>query len=30
MEEVFLAILGGDEAESAVGDDLLNGPGGHN
>ena len=23
MEEVFLPILGGDEAEAAIGDDLL-------
>src|SRR4029078_10548467 len=29
MEEVFLLILGGDEAEAAVGDDLLDGTGGH-
>jgi hypothetical protein len=30
MEEVFLSVLGGDEAEAAVGDDLLDGTGGHN
>jgi hypothetical protein len=29
MEEVFLLILGGDEAEAAIGDDLLDGTGGH-
>src|SRR4029079_12636673 len=29
MEEVFLRILSGDEAEAAVGDDLLDGSGGH-
>src|SRR3954453_6733604 len=29
VEEVFLRILGGDEAEAAVGDDLLDGTGGH-
>jgi hypothetical protein len=29
MEEVFLPILGGDEAEAAIGDDLLDGTGGH-
>src|SRR6185436_10871463 len=29
MEEVFLRILGGDEAEAAVGDELLDGSGGH-
>ena len=29
MEEVFLAILGGDKAKSAVGDDLLDCSGGH-
>ena len=29
MEEVFLRILGGDEAEAAIGDDLLDGTGGH-
>jgi hypothetical protein len=30
MEEVFLLIVGGDEAESAIGNDLLDGSGGHN
>jgi hypothetical protein len=25
MEEIFLSILGGDEAEAAFGDDLLYG-----
>src|SRR6476661_5460885 len=29
MEEVFLLILGGDEAEPAVCDNLLDGTGGH-
>ena len=29
MEEVFLRILGDDEAEAAIGDDLLDGTGGH-
>ena len=29
MEEVLLLILGGDEAEAAIGDDLLDGTGGH-
>ena len=29
MEEVFLRVLGGDETEAAVGDDLLDGTGGH-
>src|SRR4026207_1337642 len=29
MEEVFLRILGGDEAKAATGDDLLDGTGGH-
>jgi hypothetical protein len=29
MEEVFLRILGGDEAEAAIGDDLLDGSCGH-
>jgi len=29
MEEVFLLILGGNKAEAAIGDDLLNGTGGH-
>ena len=29
MEEVFPCVLGGDEAEAAVGDDLLDGTGGH-
>jgi hypothetical protein len=29
MEEVFLAIFGGDKAEAAIGNDLLNGTGGH-
>src|SRR4029077_1607795 len=29
MEEVFLRILGRDEAEAAIGDDLLDGSGGH-
>lgn len=29
MEEVFLLILGDDEAEAAIGDDLLDGTGGH-
>src|SRR5438552_338931 len=29
MEEVFLAILGRDEAKAAIGDDLLDGTGGH-
>ena len=29
MEEVFLPILGGDEAEAAIGDDLLDCTGGH-
>ena len=29
MEEIFLRILCGDEAEAAVGDDLLDGSGGH-
>ena len=29
MEEVFLRILGGDEAEAAIGNDLLDGTGGH-
>jgi hypothetical protein len=29
MEEVFLPILCGDEAEAAIGDDLLDGTGGH-
>jgi hypothetical protein len=30
VEEVFLAVLGRNEAEAAVGDDLLDGTGGHN
>jgi hypothetical protein len=30
MEEVFLPILGGNEAKAALGDDLLDGTGGHN
>ena len=29
MEEVFLRILGSDEAKAAIGDDLLDGSGGH-
>ena len=29
MEEVLLRILGGDEAEAAIGNDLLDGSGGH-
>jgi hypothetical protein len=29
MEEVFLRILGGDEAEAAIGDDFLDRTGGH-
>jgi hypothetical protein len=29
VEEVFLRILGGDEAKAAIGDDLLDGTGGH-
>ena len=29
MEEVLLLILGGDEAEAAIGNDLLDGTGGH-
>src|SRR3990172_2263621 len=29
VEEVFLRILGGDEAKAAIGDDLLDGSGGH-
>jgi hypothetical protein len=29
MEEVFLLILSGDEAEAAIGNDLLDGTGGH-
>jgi hypothetical protein len=29
MEEVFLAIFGGDESEAALGDDLLDSTGGH-
>src|SRR5438552_13267676 len=29
MEEIFLAILGRDEAKAAIGDDLLDGTGGH-
>jgi hypothetical protein len=29
MEEVFLLILGADEAEAAIGNDLLDGTGGH-
>src|SRR5690349_5236652 len=29
MEEVLLRILSGDEAEAAIGDDLLDGTGGH-
>jgi len=29
MEEVFLLILGADKAEAAIGDDLLDGTGGH-
>src|SRR5690242_12557193 len=29
MEEVLLLILGADEAEAAIGDDLLDGTGGH-
>ena len=29
MEEVFLLILGSDETEAAVSDDLLDGTGGH-
>jgi hypothetical protein len=29
MEEVFLAIVCSDEAEAAIGDDLLDGTGGH-
>jgi hypothetical protein len=30
VEEVFLPVLGGDEAETAIGDDFLDGTGGHN
>jgi hypothetical protein len=30
VEEIFLRILGGDEAEAAIGNDLLDGTGGHN
>src|SRR3990172_12801412 len=29
VEEGFLRILGGDEAKAAIGDDLLDGTGGH-
>jgi len=29
MEEVLLRVLGGDESEAAVSDDLLDGTGGH-
>jgi hypothetical protein len=29
VEEVILPVLGGDEAEAAVGDDLLDGALGH-
>src|SRR6478735_9357076 len=29
MEEVFLRVLCGDEAEAAIGNDLLDGTGGH-
>jgi hypothetical protein len=29
MEEIFLPVLGGDKAESAIGNDLLDGTGGH-
>jgi hypothetical protein len=29
VEEVFLPVLGGDEAEAAIGNDLLDGTGGH-
>src|SRR4029079_2179131 len=29
MEEVFLRVLSGDEAEAAIGNDLLDGTGGH-
>jgi len=29
MEEVFLPIFGGNETETAVGDDLLDSTGGH-
>src|SRR4029079_3174306 len=29
MEEVFLRVVGDDEAEAAIGDDLLDGSGGH-
>jgi hypothetical protein len=29
MEEVLLRIVCGDEAEAAIGDDLLDGTGGH-
>jgi hypothetical protein len=29
MEEVFLPVFGGDEAEAAIRDDLLNSTGGH-
>src|SRR5215213_4509112 len=29
VEEVILPVLAGDEAESAIGDDLLDGAGGH-
>jgi hypothetical protein len=29
VEEVFLPVFGGDEAKAAIGDDLLDGTGGH-
>ena len=29
MEEVFLLVIGGDEAKAAIGDDTLDGSGGH-
>src|SRR5205814_8131757 len=29
VEEIFLRILGGDEAKAAIGDDLLDGTDGH-
>src|SRR5262245_46567219 len=29
MEEVLLGVVSGDEAEAALGDDLLDGSGGH-
>jgi hypothetical protein len=30
VEEVFLAVFGCNEAEAAIGDDFLDGTGGHN